>query len=415
MSIKDRLLHAWNAFSRDEVSTLTYGASSSYPQHTNTSASRVSSKSFAGTVFNKIALDASMVDIFHVKIDSKTENETKLKSGIQECLTTEANIDQNSREFIQDIVYSMFDEGVVAVVPIDTTINPSVSGSFDIQTMRVGKIVEWFPQHVRVDIYNEKIGRREQIVVPKSTTAILENPLYPVVNGTNSVMKRLSSKMNLLDIQDERMSGGKLDLVLQLPYSVKGELKLSQAKTRISDLEKQLNDSRYGIAYVDGTEKITQLNRPITNNLNEQIQELKQELYNQLGLTSNVFNGTASETEMRIYYNRSIDPIIARIVAEFKRKFITKTARTQGQTFIYRRDLFKLIPAESLANIADTFTRNAILSPNEMRALIGYGPNAQPESDMLINRNIADKNQRDGSVASPDNRQNGYNTKEGAV
>lgn len=412
MEIKNRLLHAWNAF-RGGGSSFNYGSSSSYPTYSMPT-SRVSAKSFAGTVFNRIALDASMVDLLHVKIDPKTENETVINSGIQECLSVEANMDQNSRDFIQDIVYSMFDEGVIAVVPVDTTINPKVSGSFDIKTMRVARITQWFPKHVRVDLYNEDLGRRVEVVLPKSQVAIIENPLYPIVNSANSTMKRLLSKMALMDFQDEQVAKGKLDIILQLPGAFNSETKKEQAMARVKDLEAQLNVGNYGVGYIAGTEKITQINRPVTSSLEGQIQYLTQELYNQLGLTANIFNGTASEAEMRIYYNRSIDPIVARISAEFKRKFITKTGRTQGQTFVYRRDLFRLVPAESLANIADTFTRNAILSPNEMRNLIGYGPNSQPESDKLINRNIAEKNQNSlGSVASPTDRQNDYNNQRG--
>lgn len=412
MEIKNRLLHAWNAF-KGGGSSFNYGSSSSYPTHTMPT-SRVSAKSFAGTVFNRIALDASMVDLLHVKIDPKTENETVINSGIQECLSVEANMDQNSRDFIQDIVYSMFDEGVIAVVPVDTTINPKISGSFDIKSMRVARITQWFPKHVRVDLYNEDLGRRVEVVLPKSQVAIIENPLYPIVNSANSTMKRLLSKMALMDFQDEQVAKGKLDIILQLPGAFNSETKKEQAMARVKDLEAQLNAGNYGVGYIAGTEKITQINRPVTSSLEGQIQYLTQELYNQLGLTANIFNGTASEAEMRIYYNRSIDPIVARIAAEFKRKFITKTGRTQGQTFVYRRDLFRLVPAESLANIADTFTRNAILSPNEMRNLIGYGPNSQPESDKLINRNIAEKNQNNsGSVASPTDRQNDYNNKRG--
>lgn len=416
MGLLDNIKHAWNALNGNSVSQfeLGYGGSSRNNIHT---VGHFSSKSYAGTIFNRIALDASMVDINHVVINSKTQNEETQKSGIQNCLSIEANIDQNNREFIHEIVYSMFDEGAIAIVPVETTINPQITGSYDITSMRVGRITQWFPKHVRVDLYDERTGLKKEVDLPKDMVAIIENPLYTITNDVNSTLRRLVSKMELLDRQDAIMTSGKLDLIIQLPYVVKTPLKKREAKQRVEDLEEQLNDSKYGIAYTDGTEKMTQLNRPMTSTLQEQVDKLKQELYNQLGLTENIFNGTASDAEMRVYYSRTIDPILTRIIAEFKRKFLTKTARSQGHTFTFRRDMFKLVPAEQMATLADTLTRNAILSPNEVRNILGYGPNAQPESDQLVNRNIADKNQAaTGSVASPDKRQNGYNQpREGAT
>lgn len=409
MAILDRLQHAWNALNGRSVSHLElgYGGSSRSNIHVT---GHISAKGYAGTIFNRIALDVSMVDINHVTINKKTQNEEVQSSKLQNCLSVEANLDQNNREFMQDIVYSMFDEGAVAVVPIVTTLDPKRSGSFDIETMRVGKITQWFPRHVRVLLYDDRTGLKKEVDLPKDMVAIIENPLYTITNDANSTLKRLISKMQLLDMQDQLEASGKLDLIVQLPYVVKTPLKLKQAKDRVKDLEAQLKDSQYGIAYTDGTEKITQLNRPMTSNLRDQVDSLKQELYNQLGLTESIFNGTASEAEIRVYYSRTIDPILSRIVAEFKRKFLTKTARTQGHTFTFRRDMFKLVPAEQMATLADTLTRNAILSPNEVRNILGYGPNAQPESDKLINRNVSNKNQATtGSVASPDNSQNGYN------
>ena len=324
----------------------------------------------------------------------------------------EANIDQNSVDFIQDIVYSMFDEGVVAVVPVHTTISPENFGGFEIDSMRVGKVTQWYPKHVKVQLYNEETGRKQEVVLKKKAVALIENPLYPIVNGPNSTMKRLISKMTLLDYQDDATASGKLDLILQLPHVLKTELQKKTAKQRVEHIEDQLKNNKYGIAYLEATEKVTQLNRPVVSNLSEQVDKLVQELYNQLGLTENIFNGTASEAELKIYYERTIDPILTRIALEFKRKFLTKTARTQGQTIVFRRNPFKLIPASQISEIADKFSRNAILSPNELRSVLGYAPNAQPESNQLINRNIANKNQEGstGSGMSPDeNSQNDSN------
>lgn len=411
MKLTERLLHSWDAFKNAGTTYSTdIGTGSSTPSG-KTVLSRVSADSLAGTIYNRIAIDASMVTFHHVKTDAQG-NETDIKSSMNDIFGLEANIDQNSVDFIQDIVYSMFDEGVVAVVPVHTTISPENFGGFEIDSMRVGKVTQWYPKHVKVQLYNEETGRKQEVVLKKKAVALIENPLYPIVNGPNSTMKRLISKMTLLDYQDDATASGKLDLILQLPHVLKTELQKKTAKQRVEHIEDQLKNNKYGIAYLEATEKVTQLNRPVVSNLSEQVDKLVQELYNQLGLTENIFNGTASEAELKIYYERTIDPILTRIALEFKRKFLTKTARTQGQTIVFRRNPFKLIPASQISEIADKFSRNAILSPNELRSVLGYAPNAQPESNQLINRNIANKNQEGstGSGMSPDeNSQNDSN------
>lgn len=411
MKLTERLLHSWDAFKNAGTTySMDIGTGSSTPSG-KTVLSRVSADSLAGTIYNRIAIDASMVTFHHVKTDAQG-NETDIKSSMNDIFGLEANIDQNSVDFIQDIVYSMFDEGVVAVVPVHTTISPENFGGFEIDSMRVGKVTQWYPKHVKVQLYNEETGRKQEVVLKKKAVALIENPLYPIVNGPNSTMKRLISKMTLLDYQDDATASGKLDLILQLPHVLKTELQKKTAKQRVDHIEDQLKNNKYGIAYLEATEKVTQLNRPVVSNLSEQVDKLVQELYNQLGLTENIFNGTASEAELKIYYERTIDPILTRIALEFKRKFLTKTARTQGQTIVFRRNPFKLIPASQISEIADKFSRNAILSPNELRSVLGYAPNAQPESNQLINRNIANKNQEGstGSGMSPDeNSQNDSN------
>ena len=415
MGIRDRLTHAWNAFkgtgSRD-YNPWDIGAGSSVPQH-RTITPRINASSYAATLFNRIAVDAAQVDIRHVKISQDNQNEYKMDSKIQYVLNTEANIDQSNREFLHDIVYSMFSEGVVAVVPVDTTVNPK-TGSYDIVTMRTGRITQWFPQHVRVELYNDRTGLKEEVTLDKRQVAIIENPLYAIINGNNSTLKRLTSKLALLDQQDELEASGKLDLIIQLPYIVKGKVRRDEADERIKSIKEQLINNKYGIAYVDAAEKITQLNRSVTSNLLDEVKYLTTELYNQLGLTENVFNGTASEGEMRNYYSRSIDPILSRITSEFKRKFLTKTAITQGQTFVSHRDPFTLVPIDQVAEIADKFKRNEILTSNEIRPILGFGPSSDPKADDITNPNIANINQRryyePGSVTSPDYNQNGENS-----
>lgn len=406
MKLKDRIQHAWNAFNGDRFASesIQYGNSSSGPSYKG--GRKYSTSSFASAIFNRIALDASLVTMHHVKIDEETEDREIVKSGLHYCLTTEANIDQSSIQFMQDLVYSMFDEGVIAVVPVDTTVSPDKTGGYDILTMRVGKITQWYPKHVRVRLYNERLGEHEEVVLSKSSTAIIENPLYAVVNGPNATLSRLLRKMALLDEGDEALASGKLDLFIQLPYAVKSELQRRQAEERITNLEAQLAKTKRGIAYTDATEKITQLNRPISPTLLDDVQTLSAQFYNQLGLTENIFNGTASEAEMRTYYTRTIDPILDNIIAEFNRKFLTKTARTQGHTLEAYRDLFKLVPVDQLATIADLLRRNSIFTGNEVRGnLFKLKRSNDPRADELYNPNIADSRQNTagtGSLTSPD-------------
>lgn len=392
-SFRDRLQHAWNAFmNKDPTDYRDYGYSSYYKPDRMV-LSRGNERTIITSIYNKISLDVASIKIKHVKLD---ENERYLKtidSGLNNCLTLEANLDQTSRSFIQDVVMSMFDEGCVAIVPIDTNIDPR-TGSFDIKTLRTGKILEWYPEHVKVRIYNEKDGMKYDKVIPKSIAAIIENPMYAVMNEYNSTMQRLIRKLRILDAIDEQTGSGKLNLIVQLPYIVKTEARKQQAENRRKDIEDQLSGSKYGVAYTDGTEKITQLNRPIENNLMSQIEYLTSMLYSQLGITAEILNGTANEQEMLNYINRTIEPIISAIVDEMKRKFLTKTARTQGQSIMFFRDPFKLVPVNSIADIADKFTRNEIMSSNEIRQIIGMKPVDDPMADQLRNKNInASENQ----------------------
>jgi len=343
-----------------------------------------------------------MVSLNHVKIAKDGASQEVVKSGLERCLTVEANVDQNARDFIHDLVYSMLDEGVVAVVPTETKLNPTKTGGYDITSLRVGRIVQWFPKHVRVKVYNENRGMDEEITMEKKLVAIIENPFYAVVNDDNATLKRLIRKLELLDRKDEDIAGGKFNMLIQLPYVIKGSLKKAQAEERIQQLEEQLTNSKYGVAYTDGTEKIVQLNRPIDNDLADQTKYLQEQFYNQIGATENIFNGTAGEVETRAYYNRTIDPIIATIISEMRRKWLTDTARTQGQDIVAHRDPFTLVPVEQLATIADTFTRNAILTSNEVRKIIGFGPSEDPIANELSNKNIAGVNQPeiDGAAAA---------------
>lgn len=340
------------------------------------------------SVYNRIAMDVAAIGMQHVRLDENKRFVTEVDSGLNNILSLEANIDQTHRTFIQDIVMSMFDEGVVAVVPVDTTLDPKISGSYDIQTMRTGRILQWFPQHVRVKLYNDNTGKQEELTLPKSQVGIIENPLYSVMNEPNSTLKRLLKKLSILDAIDEQSGSGKLDLIIQLPYVIKTEARRKQAEERRKDIEVQLSGSKYGIAYTDGTERVTQLNRPAENNLMTQIQYLTSMLYSQLGLTEGVFNGTADEATMLNYHNRTVYPIINAIMDEFKRKFLTKTARSQKQSIMCFKDAFSLVPASQLADIADKFTRNEILTSNEVRSIIGYKPSNDPEADKLRNKNL---------------------------
>ena len=390
LEVSSRLKHAWNAFVNNRDPTASYrdiGPGYSYrPDHPRLT--RGNERSIITSVYNRIALDVAAIDIRHVKLDEDDRFSEIIDSGLNNCLALDANIDQTGRAFIQDAVMSMLDEGCVALVPIETTFNPQQTGSFDINTIRTGKILDWYPKHVRVSVYNERSGKREEIVLPKDTIAIIENPLYAVMNEPNSTMQRLIRKLNLLDAIDEQSGSGKLDLIIQLPYVVKTEARRQQAEARRKDIEMQLAGSKYGIAYTDGTEKVTQLNRSVDNNLMKQIEYLTSMLYSQLGITQAVLEGTADEKTMLNYYSRTIEPIIAAIVDEMKRKFLTKTARTRRQSIAFFRDPFKLVPVDNIAEIADKFTRNEIMTSNEIRQKIGMKPSKDPKADKLINSNL---------------------------
>ena len=403
-----RLKHAWNAFINNKDSTINYGVlgSSYYYRPDRQRFTGGNERTIVTSVYNRIALDVSAVDIKHVRIDENDRYKETINSGINSCFNTEANIDQTGRAFIQDIVMSMLDEGCVAIVPIDTTTSPVNSNTYDILSMRTGKILQWYPNHVQVRVYNEKTGNKEDIILPKSSVGIIENPLYAVINEPNSTMQRLIRKLSLLDAVDEQSGSGKLDLIIQLPYTIKTEARRKQAEMRRKEIEMQLTGSKYGIAYTDGTEHITQLNRPIENNLMKQIEYLTSMLYSQLGITQSILDGTADEKTMLNYYSRTIEPIISAIVDEMKRKFLTKTARSQGQSFLFFRDPFKLVPINDIANVADTFTRNEILSSNEIRQLIGIKPSSDPKADMLRNSNL---NQADQEIVQEEETPSEHN------
>ena len=389
MGLLDRLQHGWNAFmNRDPTQyyPLDIGTGYSY-RPDRPRLTRGNERSIVTAVYNRMALDVAALDIQHCKLDENGRFESIIDSKLNTCFTLEANLDQTSRAFIQDVVMSLLDEGSVAMVPIDTTIDPKL-GSFDIVTMRTGKILEWYPAHVKEKVYNDRTGNKEEIVVPKSTVGIIENPFFAVMNEPNSTAQRLMRKLALLDIVDEQTSAGKLDLIIQLPYIIKSEGRRKQAEARRTDIERQLASSKYGIAYTDGTERITQLNRPIENNLMKQIEYLTSMFYGQLGITQSVMDGTADEQTMLNYHNRAIEPLISAIVDEAKRKFLTKTARTQRQTILFFKDPFRLVPVNQIAEIADKFTRNEIVSSNEFRQVIGMKPSDDPKADQLINSNI---------------------------
>lgn len=397
-TFSERLQHAWNAFNNKDPTlnsgTTFYYAGSSYNSSRQRSSFR-NERSIINTIFNRIAADVAAVDIRNIRLDEDGRYIGTIDSGLNNCLSIEANIDQTGRGFIQDAVMSMFDEGVVALVPIDTTIDSESSNSYEILTMRTGKIKEWMPKHVRVEIYNERTGRRQEIVLPKKMIGIVENPFYSIMNEPNSTLQRLLRKLSLLDAIDEQSSAGKLDLIIQLPYVIKTEARKQQAENRRKDIEMQLAGSKYGIAYTDGTERITQLNRPVENNLMNQIQYLTETLMGQLGITNEILNGTASEDVMRNYYTRIVAVICTAFAEEMRRKFLTKTARTRGQSISFFQDYFKLVPIAALANIAGSFTQSGIMSPNEFRTILGLKPSEDPEADKLKNRNInpVDENQ----------------------
>lgn len=389
MSFGSRLKHAWNAFTGTDYTTYQDVGPGYSSRPDRIRLTRGNERSIITSVYNRIALDVAALNVQHIRLDENGRFLSVIQDGLNTCLTVEANIDQTARAFIQDIVVSMLDEGCVAIVPVDTTYDPSVTGSYDIQTMRVGKILDWYPQHVRVRLYNERTGTKENILVSKSTVAIVENPLYVVVNEPNSTMQRLIRKLNLLDVIDEQSGSGKLDLIIQLPYVIKTEARRQQAENRRKDIEAQLSGTKYGIAYADGTERITQLNRSVNNNLMSQIEYLTSMLYSQLGITQSILDGTADEKTMLNYNNRTIEPIISAIVDEMKRKFLTKTARSQSQSISFFRDPFKLVPVNDIAEIADKFTRNEIMTSNEIRQVIGMKPSDDPRADELRNKNLS--------------------------
>lgn len=390
MSFGSRLKHAWNAFTGNvQMNYRDLGMSHSY-RADRPRMSRGNERSIVTSVYNRIALDVAALNVQHVRLDENGRFLSVIDDGLNNCLTLEANVDQTARSFVQDVVISMFDEGSVAIVPVDTTTDPNVSGSYDIQSLRVGQILDWYPQHIRARVYNEQTGRKEDIVVPKSAVAIIENPLYAVINEPNSTMQRLIRKLNLLDVIDEQSGSGKLDLIIQLPYVIKTEARRQQAENRRKDIENQLSGSKYGIAYTDGTEHITQLNRSVNNNLMSQIEYLTSMLYSQLGITQSILDGTADEKTMLNYNNRTIEPIISAIVDEMKRKFLTKTARSQHQSISFFRDPFKLVPVNDIAEIADKFTRNEIMTSNEIRQVVGMKPSEDPRADELRNKNLSE-------------------------
>ncbi|MFA5655119.1 MAG: phage portal protein [Dysgonamonadaceae bacterium] len=403
-SLGSRIKHAWNAFfNRDPTDfykNLGQGWYTYRPDRPRLT--RGNERSIVTSVYNRISLDAASINIQHVRLDENDRFLSIIDSGLNNCLSLEANIDQTGRAFIQDVVMSMLDEGSVAIIPVDTTFNPQVTGSYDINSIRTGKILEWYPKHIKVRVYNENTSLKEDIIVSKSMAAIIENPMYAVINEPNSTMQRLIRKLNLLDVVDEQSSSGKLDLIIQLPYVIKTEARRQQAEKRRKDIEEQLAGSKYGIAYTDGTEHITQLNRAAENNLMKQIEYLTSMLYSQLGITQSILDGTADDKTMLNYYNRTIEPILSAIVDEMKRKFLTKTARSQLQSISFFRDPFKLVPVNEISEIADKFTRNEIMTSNEIRQIIGMKPSADPKADELRNKNLSapadDKNNLSNDV-----------------
>lgn len=394
LSVGSRFKNAWNAFRNREPTKVFQDIGYGYSYRPDRfRLTRGNERSIVTSVYNRIALDVAAIDIQHVQLDAEGQFCDVVQSGLNNCLSTEANLDQTGRAFIQDAVMSMMDEGCIAIVPVDTDDDPDDTTGYQILSMRVGRIRDWYPKHVRVELYNEEKGRKQDIVVPKSTVAIVENPLYAVINEPNSTMQRLIRKLNLLDAVDEQSSSGKLDLIIQLPYVIKTEARRKQAEKRRKDIEQQLAGSKYGIAYTDGTERITQLNRSLENNLMKQIEYLTSMLYSQLGITQSILDGTADDKTMLNYYNRTIEPIIAAIVDEMKRKFLSETARFQNKSIKFFRDPFKLVPVADLAEISDKFTRNEIATSNEIRQVIGWKPSNDPKADELRNSNLSQPNE----------------------
>lgn len=397
LSVGSRFKNAWNAFRNREPTKVFQDIGYGYSYRPDRfHLTRGNERSIVTSVYNRIALDVAAIDIRHVQLDAEGRFCDVVQSGLNNCLSTEANLDQIGRAFIQDAVMSMMDEGCIAIVPVDTDDDPDDpddTTGYQILSMRVGRIRDWYPKHIRVELYNEETGRKQDIVVPKSTVAIVENPLYAVINEPNSTMQRLIRKLNLLDAVDEQSSSGKLDLIIQLPYVIKTEARRKQAEKRRKDIEQQLAGSKYGIAYTDGTERITQLNRSLENNLMKQIEYLTSMLYSQLGITQSILDGTADDKTMLNYYNRTIEPIIAAIVDEMKRKFLSKTARSKNKSIKFFRDPFKLVPVADLAEISDKFTRNEIATSNEIRQVIGWKPSDDPKADELRNSNLSQPNE----------------------
>lgn len=389
VSLGHRLKHAWNAFLNRDPTNYYNDVGISYTYRPDRPRlTKGNERSIITSVYNRIALDVAAIDIKHVRLNENGQFVSTVDSCLNNCFSVEANIDQTGRAFIQDVVMSMLDEGCVAIVPVDTTADPTITSSYDVITMRTGKILEWYPQHIKVRVYNEQTGLKEDRVIPKNITAIIENPLYAVINEPNSTMQRLIRKLNLLDVVDEQSSSGKLDLIIQLPYVIKTEARRRQAENRRKDIENQLSGSKYGIAYTDGTERITQLNRSVDNNLMSQIEYLTSMLYSQLGITQGILDGTADDKTMHNYYNRTIEPILSAIVDEMKRTFLSKTARSQLQSIEFFIDPFKLIPVSELAEVSDKMTRNEIMSSNEIRQIIGMVPSDDPRANELSNKNL---------------------------
>lgn len=413
MGILDRFQRGWNAFVNNRDPTTYYRdyGEAYYYRPDRPRLTRGNERSIISAIYNRIALDVTDIDIRHVKLDKDGRYESDINSGLNNCLTLEANIDQTAKHFIQDVVISLFDKGCIAIVPVDTSDDPNETGSYQIDTMRVGEIITWYPRHVKIRVYNDRTGRKEDIYMSKESVAIIENPFYVVMNEPNSTLQRLIRKLNLLDYIDEQSGSGKLDLIIQLPYVIKTEARRQQAENRRQDIEKQLSGSKYGIAYTDGTERITQLNRPIENNLLKQIEYLTNLLYSQLNIDQTILNGTADDKTMTNYMNRTISPIVSAIVDGMKRRFLTKTARTQGQSIMFFRDPFKLIPPTAMPDMADKLTRNEIMSTNEFRQKLGMKPSKDPGADELRNKNL---NAKDQIVDQP-NEQSGKQSAESVV
>lgn len=416
-SFTDRLMHAWNAFrGRDRPFTQNIGSGSYYPPDRRVNLLRGNDKSIVTSVINKIAVDCASVSILHARVDDNGNYLETINDSLNQCLTLDANIDQTGQAFLIDLFTTMLSGGHAVVVPVETSLDPSVSASYDIQSIRVGRVTQWYPKHVTVEVYNDNNGLKEEVTVPKKFVSIIQNPFYDVMNEPNSTLQRLIRKLSLLDSIDEQTSAGKLDMIIQLPYVIKSPARREQAEQRRKDIEMQLRGSKYGIAYTDGTEKITQLNRPIENNLLNQIEYLTNQLYGQLGLTPEIINGSASEETMLNYFARTIEPILTAVVDEFKRKFLTKTARTQGQSILFIRDPFKLVSLSKLGEIADKLTSTEVLSTNEIRGKLGYKPSDSPRANQLLNKHINPASDEpmaletaDETLALPEGNQNGTN------